>query len=360
MKFRLLESHQVSNRLKPLPDPRCFEPERLDALGTLATAAASAAPATQQEFFLALCANVSAALADGREAAVREAARQTGSAAASELYCRAIDRALALPQENLLQVRVFAIPVLLVAGGRADAVVPGVIPDAGELSRLLSNAGAMGPVRNFGLSNALVSADALESVPMTKLYRVARAMELEAAELDLPPQDIRTETAQEAVFLRFIVGAAVTSAGAPGIVETAGNIGAWGMPFTKALAAQLQVPGLSLLPVPRPPATPLQALRSGRYAQRELGFQLFLSNALRRARMRSGDPEVTLAAHADASIRVRLTSQFDASLDEQYRWPLDPVDDLAAVTGSICSLLAECRLDHVEILDAVQDVEKKN
>ncbi|MEX0960011.1 MAG: hypothetical protein WDZ63_12050 [Burkholderiales bacterium] len=346
--------------MKPLPDPRCFESERFDSLGALATAAANAAPATQQEKFLALCAKVSAALADGREAEVRDAVWRTGSAAASELYWRAIDRALAPPQENLLQVRVFAMPILLVTGGRADAVVPGVIPDAGELRRLLSDAGAMGPVRHFALSNTLASADALEGVPMTKLYRVARAMELEPAELDLPPQDVRTAMVEEAVSLRFIVGAAVTSAGAPGFVETAGNIGGWGMPFTKALAAQLRVPRLSLLPVPRPPATLLQALRGGRFAQRELGFQLFLSNALRLARMRSGDPDVTLAAHADASIRVRLTSRFDAGLDEQYRWPLDPVDDLAAVTDSICSLLAECRLDHVEVLDDVQDVEKKN
>lgn len=259
-----------------------------------------------------------------------------------------------------MQIRVFAIPILIVAGGRADAVVSGVIPNASALSELLVRAGAFGPMRHFGLSNALATAESLESIALTPLYRIAHAADpVPLPGLDLPPEDIRTATAKEAVYLRFLAGAAVTAHGAPNFVETAASVGTWGMPFTKALSTQLQTPGLSLLSVPRPPQAPLQALRSGRFVQRELAFQLFLSNALRKARMRSGDPEVTLAAHADESIRVRLTSPFDENLDEQYRWPLDLADDLAEVTDSICSLLAECRLDRFEILETLQACEEK-
>ncbi|HUF22161.1 MAG TPA: hypothetical protein VMP00_15585 [Burkholderiales bacterium] len=351
----------MTNALKSLPDPRRFDTGHDNALAALARRAPNEASATQQENFLSVCAAIADALADGRETAVREAGRLTGSAAATALYWRAVEQALSPPPENALQIRVFAIPILIVAGGRADAVVSGVIPNPAALSELLARAGAFGPMRNFGLSNALATAESLESVALTELYRIARAADPDFSPgLDLPPEDIRTATAEEAVYLRFFAGAAVTAHAAPSFVETAASVGAWGMPFTRALSTQLQTPGLSVLPVPRPPQDPLQALRNGRFAQRELGFQLFLSNALRKARMRSGDPDVTLAAHADESIRVRLTSPFDESLDEQYRWPLDPVDDLAAVTDSICSLLAECRLDRIDILDTVQDVEKKN
>jgi hypothetical protein len=346
--------------MKFLPDPRRFNADSTNSLVDLAIQAADAASAVQQEKVSSLSAAVSHALAKGRERVVREAAGRIGSAAATELYWQAVEQALSSPSQNALQIRLFAIPVLLVTGGRADAVVSGVIPNPGELNELLALAGAFGPMRNFGLSNALISADALESVPLTMLFRIVRAADPQLPALDLPPEEIRTTTANESVYLRFVVGAAVTPAGAPSFVETAGNVGAWGMPFTRALAAQLQTPGLSVLPLPRPPATPLRALRNGRFALRELGFQLFLSTALRTARMRSGDPDVTIAAHADASIRVCLTSVFDENLDETYRWPLGLADDLAAVTDSICSLLAECRLNRIEILDTVQDVEKKN
>jgi len=115
-------------------------------------------------------------------------------------------------------------------------------------------------------------------------------------------------------------------------------------------------PGLSLLPIPRPPMSYLQAIEAGKFAASELGFQLFLSAALRKFRARAGEAEAVVAACADGSIRIRLSSPFDASLTQEYVWPLQPGDDMAAVGSSIFSLLAECRVSNVQVAETVRVV----
>jgi hypothetical protein len=225
------------------------------------------------------------------------------------------------------------------------------------MKKLFELHGTLGPMRNFALSSALVCAAQLAALKPSLVYRRSRETGRENfPPLDLPPGDIRIAGTEEEVHLRFVTGVSVTSADAPGFTETAGNIGAWGMPFTKALAAQLGQPGLSLLPLPRPPMSHLQALEAGRFAESELGFQLFLSSALRKFRSRVGEAEAVVAACADGCIRISLSSPFDASLSQDYVWPLQPGDDIAVVSNAIFSLLEECRVTNVQVAETVQPV----
>ncbi|HZP94454.1 MAG TPA: hypothetical protein VFB20_16455 [Burkholderiales bacterium] len=298
---------------------------------------------------------IAANLARGDETAVRSMISQAPSERAARLLAEALDAELAPPRAEVgVQVRVFTIPVLFVAGAMQPTTIPGVVPDMDEIRQLFEQAGALGPAKNFGLSNALTSPESLEAVPWTLLHRIAHGKTEGGLErMDLPPAELALAGTEEHVHLRFVAGAALTPADAPSFVETAGDIGRWGVPFTRMLARQLAVPGATLLPIPRPPATLARAPQQGRFAGNELGFQLFLSNALRRARMRFGDPGVTVAAYSDATVRVRLTSPFDAADEEEYRWPLRPEDALDEVANSIFGLLAEVRLDRVEVPDTV-------
>ena len=126
--------------------------------------------------------------------------------------------------------------------------------------------------------------------------------------------------------------------------------------ITRALAAQLGQPGLSLLPIPRSPMSHLQAIEAGQFAASELGFQLFLSNVLRKFRARVGEAEAYVFACADGSVRIHLSSPFDALLSQEYVWALQPGDDMVAVSSGIFSLLAECRVTNVQIVETVQPV----
>jgi hypothetical protein len=341
--------------MKTLPDPRAYAPFSSNPLVVAAEIAAKADSALQQEDAGGmLSSGLREALAAGDDARIEQALAQAAPGPVRDALARALEAALETRDEAELAMRVFAIPLLIVTGGRGLAIVPGVVPDVGALQKLFEKHGALGDSKNFGLGNALTTAERLAAVTPGTLFRLGRGLGQEAFRLpDLAPQDIEVDSGEERVHLRFLVGAAVTPANAPGFTETAGNIGAWGLALTQTLAAQLGQEGLSLLPIPRPPMSLQRALETGRFALREMEFQLFLSNALRRFRARVGDPDATVASYSDGSVRITLGSPFDASLACEYRWPLYPEDDLAAVSNSIFGLLADCRLESVRVAETI-------
>ena len=340
--------------MKTLPDPRAYAPFSSNPLAVAAENAAKAGSALQQDAGEILLSDLREALEAGNDARIEQAFAETASRPARDALKRALDAALEVRDEVALTIRVFAIPLLIVTGGRGLAVVRGVVPDVGELQKLFEKHCALGQSKNIGLGNALTTAGELAAVKFSVLYRLSRGLGQEGFRPpDLAPQDIEVDSGEERVHLRFLIGAALTPANAPGFTETAGNIGAWGLPFTQALAGQLGQEGWSLLPIPRPPMNLQRALETGRFALREMEFQLYLSNALRRFRARVGDPDATVASYSDGSVRISLGSPFDASLACEYRWPLYPEDDLGAVSNSIFGLLAECRLETVQVAETV-------
>jgi len=344
--------------MKTLPDPRQYTPFSSNSLVKLAQQAVESGSAMQHEKPAdRLAAAIEQALRADDDPLIEQALAQSTSHAVFRILTGALDTALRASGEAALHWRLFAIPILIVTGGRGPLSVPGVVADAGELKKLFESHGMLGPMKNFTIGGALVSAAGLAALKPGLIYRRARETGREnLPPLDLPPEDIRIAGTEEEVHLRFLTGVSVTSSDAPGFTETAGNIGAWGMPFAQALAAQLRQPGLSLLPIPRPPMSPLQALEAGRFVQNELGLQLFLSSALRRFRSRVGEAEAAVAACADGSIRIRLSSPFDESMSQEYAWVLQPGDDIAVVGSGVFSLLAECRVTNVQVSEIVQPV----
>ena len=267
--------------------------------------------------------------------AVCDAANQVGNASAS-------------PD---VVARIFALPLVIITGSRRPANLPGVVPDVGAIAELFTQYGALGPARNFGIGNALCSLETIESVHPSEVYAWTR--DPGAPRRELPPSTIAIAQPGEHVDLRFLVGAAIAPAAEPSFVETASNIGAWGMPLTRALAAQLAQPDVEVLPLARPPLDLLRAGQAGRYAQLEAAFNLFASNAVRRLRSATGDPDAVISAHDDGDIRVALSSPFDGTLVEGFRWPLHPLDDLAVLVDSIAGLLKECRVSNVQCLPTI-------
>ncbi len=344
--------------MKTLPDPRRYAPFSSNLLVNLAQQALGQGCAMQHGKPVEnLSAAIAQALGAGDDTLIEQALAESTSHAVFRMLADALDTALKASGDAALHLRIFAIPILLVTGGRGPLTLPGVVTDIGELKKLFELHGTLGPMKNFALSSALVCAAQLAALKPSVVYRRSRETGRENfPPLDLPPGDICIAGTEEEVHLRFVTGVSVTSADAPGFTETAGNIGVWGMPFTKALAAQLGQPGLSLLPLPRPPMSHLQALEAGRFAESELGFQLFLSSALRKFRSRVGEAEAVVTACADGCIRISLSSPFEASSSQEYAWVLQPGDDIAAVGNGIFSLLEECRVTNVQVAETVQPV----
>jgi hypothetical protein len=256
--------------------------------------------------------------------------------------CAAIEKS---PDSESVVARVFAIPWIIVCGADIPATVDCVLPNAGELVRVLEQYGVFGGSRNLGLSGVLCGIDALEALAPSEVLRGWENARIR----DMPPAPIKVLQGVQEVHVRYSLGAAIAPAHAPDIVETGANIGAWGTPALRAMAAQLATPNVQLLPMPRQPAGLYTAAYAGRRAGLEAAFNLFMSNSVRRFRSAWGDPSVTLSTHASGEVRVTLWVPFDDAMTEGFRWPLHPADDLAEIERTIRSLIRDCRLAEAHV-----------
>lgn len=339
-----MNDSRLSNT-ETLPDPR-------DAAGVandpLLAAANSGDDAVLQ-------AALRTALQAGDDAGIR-AALGARPPAAAQRVARQLSAALDAGGEGI-GLRFFAIPLVIVAGSRKPCTVQGALPEVHVLRGLLEQHGAVGVTRNFGLGNALVSAEALDALSPSALWRAASDPSQRPPLDALQPESISVAGSREQVHLRFITGAGITPEHLPSFLESASNIGTWGMAMTKELARQLAQSGLEILPMPRPPQPLLTAAHAGRRAQLEAALSLFLGNTLRKFRMAVGDPEAVLSAHrldsGAGELRLSLSTPFDDSLFEGFVWPLQPQDEVAEVTQLLLSTLAECRVTAVTVLPNV-------
>lgn len=345
-----------------LPEPRRFGGAGVtDALALAAARAMKADALERPRRMGALCDAIAQALARGAESRVREALRQVPDAASYRMLTAALARAIdGARGESGVVARAFVLPVVLVASATRARVVPGALPDVDALVRLFERTQALGPTRNFGLSNALCALPALEALTPQTLLALTR--ELEAQELGrlLPPAAITVPAGGEQTHLRFIVGAGLTAPESPGFTETAAHIGSWGAEFARLLQQQLAMPGVQLAVLPRPPLDLVGAPHAGRTAQLEVALNLFASNAVRRFRVAVGDPVAVVSAHEDAQIRVTLSSPFADDLTDGFCWPLHPADDLASVQGMILELFTDMRVHDVRVCASVLPSHRDN
>lgn len=326
-----------------LPEPRVFA---MPANPLLAAAA--------EDDGNKLAAELDHALAAGDDAVIRAALRGGPPAVVRRVW-QALSAAI--DGGDGIGLHLFAIPLVIVAGARTQLVMPGALPEIEKITALLEQHGAVGATRNFGLGNALCAAEAVESLPSSALWRAVRDPAQRAVVDTLLPEPLAVGPGREQVHLRFLVGAGVTPQHLPSFLESASNIGSWGMALTRELTRQLAQPGLEVLPMPRPPQPLVKAVYVGRAAQLEAALSLFLSNNLRRFRMSVGDPEAVLSAHALADgageLRLSLSSPFDESMLEGFCWPLHPLDDLDAVAQLFHQALADCRLNEPIVVSRV-------
>ncbi|HTD89038.1 MAG TPA: hypothetical protein VK663_00110 [Burkholderiales bacterium] len=338
-----------------LPDPRQWHrPAAPSALHALAEASLRGDVSARATLRLEL----DALIETGNDTEVDALLREASSADCYRHIQQVVAKLINKPERGESVIaRLFAIPLVVVAGAKKALQVPEAIPDIAAISALLTEHGVLGTGRNFGVGNALCSMETLDCLPPSLLRQWAAQLRTGAAPLELAGSAIAVAPGREQVYLRFLVGASVVPAHVPSVTETGSNVGAWGMPFTQLLARQLAQPGLDILPIPRAPAALYLAADAGRAAQIELAFSLFLSNAARQFRMAVGDPAVVVSAHrtddGSAELRVSLSSAFDESMLEGFRWPLYPNDDFSEIFNKINNLIKDCRLNDVLALPSV-------
>ncbi len=335
------------------PDPRQFgatsEPPAYVPLYRLAEASLGAA--TQQE--ADVCdARIAESLATLLQPAGGARLAELFAAAPSADVYRHLWRLLAECERasSPALVRLFAIPVLVVAGIESSSASPvtldGVLDDPRALSALLVEHGALAGNRTITVANTLVAADQLDFAHLPELL-AWRALPAAGEAHALPPAPIAVVPGGEAVHLRFLVGTALAGPAADLFRDT--TVGRWGMPLAQSLSRSLAVPGLSVLALPRPAQPLVTALWQGRVAQREVSAQLFASNAIRKLRAGVGEPRAVISVHrldgtGGGEVRLSLSSPFDTRQAEGFRAPLLPLDRVEDVVQMLRALLADCRV----------------
>jgi hypothetical protein len=287
------------------------------------------------------------------------------------------------PSPGALARILFAMPVVIVAGVARDTgkeetahrdaeapgvahapalTLPGLIADTAALAALLREHRALGGCESFALSPALVSADTIDLAHLPALLAASRLdADTNAASvppLDLPPADLelhaggeQLHAGGERVFLRFVVGVAMTAARFDALRPS--DPAVWGMPVARALRAGIVTPGVSLIVLPRGVQRLAAALRIGRAAQREVAAQVFASNAVRKLRAGTGEPTAIISAHranetpARGELRLSLSSPFEPRDAEGFRCPLYPYEPVRDVAAMLVALLADCRVTDI-------------
>jgi hypothetical protein len=246
-------------------------------------------------------------------------------------------------EDDSLTATLFAIPLVLVAAGKdGDGEIAGALGDTLRIAAVLREHRALGGSQAFALAPQLLTSEAFDPVRLPQLLKWQRqAADGGVDHLDLDPTPIATKGGQEGVHLRFVAGVA----------------GA--MALTQELGRQLAGPGYSVLALPRAAQSPLAALQQGRAAQRDIGAQLFASNAIRRLRASVGEPSAVISAHrcvgapGGGELRLSLSSPFDPRRAEGFRCPLFASDRAADVVRMLADLMRDCRVSDVQVLAGV-------
>ncbi|HXL85406.1 MAG TPA: hypothetical protein VN989_14980 [Casimicrobiaceae bacterium] len=299
------------------------------------------------------------------------------AAVARHIWRRLIDgwRAASAAEGDRVVATLFALPVVIVAGATSNdssssastlggvlaGVLAGVLNEPERVTALLREHHALGGNLTFALAAPMVTADALDIPRLSTLLAWQKLSSSDGpVARELHPTPMVVHSNQESVHLRFLIGTAIGASAVDVFADKGG--GEWIMPLAQELSRQLATTGLSVLALPRPPQAPLLALQNGRAAQREVGAQLFASNAIRRFRARVGEPSAVISAHRCAAapgggeLRLSLSSPFDPRRAEGFRCPLFPPDRVIDVATMLLDLLRDCRVTDVRVIaDAQED-----
>jgi len=264
-----------------------------------------------------------------------------------------------------LAVTVFALPLVVVTGldaANGETTLPAALAAPQQLAGILQQHGALAGNRTFALADLLAAAEAIDIARLPEILAWQRLPDAQAPGAAIPmraltPAPLKVAAGREGVHLRFLVGSGLARPGADLVRDV--EVGAWGLPLARELSRQLATPGASVLALPRAPNRPLPAVWQGRVAQREVGAQIFASNAIRKLRASVGEPVAVISAHRASDVpeggelRLSLSSPFAPRDAEGFRCPLHPLDRIGDVVTMLTRLLADCRVTDIRVLGGV-------
>lgn len=243
-------------------------------------------------------------------------------------------------------------PMVLIVGARKDTSLSTVLSDVNALKNVLDENGVLGHCKNFGFGACLVDYDTLRKSGAESWLRLLdNGFKSDLSPIHFPQKIIEIKANREEAHLRYLCGVALSPVNAPSIFESAGDLGRWGLKLAEVISKQIEVPDCSVLGLPKSPKTFFRSLVDGYWSVREVGFQLFVSSTLNQARLKLGDPDVTINAMLDEKLTINFSSKFDDTFDRTFVFPIAPYETMDAALVSIREFLRDVSISRYLFVD---------
>lgn len=262
-------------------------------------------------------------------------------AAAYRVLWRAMDSVLKPKTET--ETAWVAVPLVIVAGSREEAVLRSEIDVAGWRAQLAA----------FPQTQALAELEWLPQVAAAEQMAAVNIAQWFAGKQNRPaaaqlaasftPPELQVPAGQS-VHIVYVLGY--------GALREYPALGDAALPMMQYWQQHFASPELTLFTNPLNPATPLSAISEGSHMRQRMALDVFAANAIRAIRLQS--PRVGVVAAAEAGGRIAFGFNAAESayglVPQVFQWQLSPTDYVDTVVQNFLDLMAECRVEHIRLL----------
>lgn len=247
------------------------------------------------------------------------------------------------------EIQWFALPVVLVCGCKHNQTLPLPLPTESLFACLQNYPHLRRLTQNTQWLPYLVQSTDLSSIKPGEWWH-AKQNETAAAELLQRFADRPLQLAEgQSVHVVYALGFGEKD------VQTALDINLQqaGLPLMQVWQENLAADGVTLFANPLSPASPTAALTEGSHMRQRMAMDVFATNAIRAIRMQSPRVGVVMAAKAGGKLVFSFNATDSAFevVPQIFEWELASTDNIAVIGQNFLDLMAECRVEHVYMLD---------
>ena len=246
------------------------------------------------------------------------------------------------------EIQWLALPVVVVAGAKQAAALPGNVP-VDDINKVLASTPWGQALNGITWLPQLYSAAELAAIKADAWFaakqNAAAAAAVAAAQPGNATLSVPAEQSVQVFYALAFGGHSLQAALNQPLAEAA-------LPLMQVWQQHFATPGATLFANPLPPLAPLAALREGSALRLRMAGDVFATNAIRAVRLQSPRVGVVMAAQAGG----RLLFGFNATdsvfeiAPQVFTWPLSPGDNIDTIAQQFIDLLAECRVENIRLL----------
>lgn len=250
------------------------------------------------------------------------------------------------------QIQWFALPVVVVAGAKKEAILTSDAPTA-ELSACLSNYPEFRPLAQATWLPQLLRAEDFAQITADQWYRAKQNLDNAQQFAQSLPTRALAIPADQSVHVLYALGYGNAEMG----TALAQPLRQCALPLMQVWQQHLASAGLTLFTNPLTANTPLTALAEASHMRLQMALDVFAGNAIRAVRLQSPRVGVVMASQAGGKLLFgfNTTDQAFELPRLTFTWTLSPRESIGVVQQHFLDLMVDCQVEHIRQLDEPLD-----